>query len=469
MPLITAIRPLGWAARLLLLAVLGVTAGCSDGGHVLEGIKQEGKLVVLTRNGPTTYYEGPHGPDGFEYQLTQELGRSLGVEVEYRLYDSIDELLEALEGGQGHLAAAGLTRTEEREQRYRFGPDYKHVQQQVVCHGRSQMPDGPQDLVDVPVTVLAGSSYEETLQQLQQELPALQWRAQADISTDQILERIWRSREGCTVADSNIASVHLHFYPGLRVAFPISEAQQLAWVLPDHAGGLEDYLEDWLEEAEAKGVMAQINERFYGYVELYDYVDLRAFVRRIDRRLPKYAPLFQTAGKRHDIEWTLLAAQSYQESHWNPKAKSPTGVRGMMMLALPTAKELGVSNRLDAKQSIFGGAKYLRKLIKRLPEQIEQQDRLWFALAAYNIGMGHVRDALTLAEEELEFPYQWHEFQTVLPLLTQKQYYKKLRYGYARGNEPVRYVQRVRQYHDVLLNHLEPSPGRSAAHAVSGS
>lgn len=466
---ITVLRPLRWAPRLLLLSVLGLVSACGNSGQVLEAITQGDKLIVLTRNGPTTYYEGPHGPDGFEYQLTQELGRALDVEVEYRLYDSIDDLLAALLRGEGHIAAAGLTRTEEREQRYRFGPDYRTVQQQVVCHRRSTIPKNAAQLAGQPLTVLADSSYEETLVELQETLPDLQWSAEPELSTDQILERIWRSREGCTLADSNIAALNLHFYPGLEVAFSISEAQQLAWVLPEQAGRLDSYLSKWLRQMHRDGVMAQIEERFYGYIDLYDYVDLRTYVKRIGTRLPKYEPWFRAAGERHGIEWTLLAAQGYQESHWNPKAKSPTGVRGVMMLALPTAKELGVKNRLDPKQSIFGGAKYLRSLVDRVPKDVDEQDRLWFGLAAYNIGMGHIHDGFTLARQRLEFPHHWNEFQTVLPYLSQKQYYKKLRYGYARGNEPVRYVQRVRQYHDVLLNHIQTPATGSSTQIPAGS
>ena len=147
---------------------------------------------------------------------------------------------------------------------------------------------------------------------------------------------------------------------------------------------------------------------------------------------------------------TLLAAQAYQESHWNRRAKSPTGVRGIMMLTLTTAKEMGVESRLDAAQSIMGGAKYLYQQQKRIPESVTGQDRWWQALAAYNVGMGHLNDARMLARKLDLDPDNWLELRGVLPLLSQKKYYSELKYGRARGTEPVTYVNRVRNYQNIL-------------------
>ena len=183
---------------------------------------------------------------------------------------------------------------------------------------------------------------------------------------------------------------------------------------------------------------------------MFDYVDMRKFKRRIRSRLPKYRSLFEKAGRETGLPWTLLAAQAYQESHWNPGAKSPTGVRGMMMLTRNTARSLGIENRLDAYASIRGGAQYLLRMLKRVPDTVQGKDRLWFALAAYNVGFGHLRDARTLATRQGKNPDLWRDVKAVFPLLMRKKYYKTLRYGYARGTEPVRYVQRIRNYRQVL-------------------
>ena len=185
-------------------------------------------------------------------------------------------------------------------------------------------------------------------------------------------------------------------------------------------------------------------------IDEFDYVDMRSFVRRIKSRLPALRPLFEQAAQEYDIPWTLLAAQAYQESHWNRRARSPTGVRGIMMLTQRTARELGVKSRLDPEQSIMGGAKYLYRLQKRIPDTVVGQDRWWYALAAYNVGMGHVHDARRLARKLERNPDSWLELRGVLPLLSQKKYYKDLKYGRARGSEPVTYVNKIRSYQNIL-------------------
>ncbi len=182
-------------------------------------------------------------------------------------------------------------------------------------------------------------------------------------------------------------------------------------------------------------------------------LEAKVFLRRVDNRLPRYRPLFKQAGSRFDIPWTLLAAQGYQESRWNPRAVSPTGVRGIMQLTLVTSSSLGVRNRLDPLQSIRGGARHLARLLKYLPPEIQEPDRTWIALAAYNVGMGHVKDARELARRLGKDPNRWSDLREVLPLLARKEYYATLPHRYARGWEPVNYVRRIRGYHTLLQEH----------------
>ncbi len=178
------------------------------------------------------------------------------------------------------------------------------------------------------------------------------------------------------------------------------------------------------------------------------------FQRHIETRLPQYRRQFEDVAKAYNISWTLLAAQAYQESRWDPHAVSPTGVRGLMMLTRDTASSLGIQNRTDPTKSIVGGAQYFRKLEKRLPRHIGKADRISIALAAYNVGMGHIKDAQHLARRMGKNPHSWDDLKTMLPLLTQKSYYETLRYGYARGWEPVQYVKRIRAYHSLLEQYL---------------
>ena len=182
--------------------------------------------------------------------------------------------------------------------------------------------------------------------------------------------------------------------------------------------------------------------------------EIRRFYHHIETRLPLYRRQFEEVARAYGTSWMLLAAQAYQESHWDRHAVSPTGVRGLMMLTRDTASSLGIQNRLDPAKSIEGGARYFRTLERRLPGHIGKPDRIWIALAAYNVGMGHIKDARRLARRMGKNPDAWQGLKTVLPLLARKPYYETLQYGYARGWEPVRYVKRIRAYHALLEQYL---------------
>jgi len=445
--LITQILVISFSITLLL--------GCTQPDPIMEDIGNKGKLVVLTRNSPSTYYFDAEGnPVGFEYDLSKALANSLNVEVEYKLFDSIDGILEAMNNGEGHLAAAGLTLTDKRAENFVFGPSYKTVQQQVVCHRQSNIPKNVESLQQHSLLIIAESSYEESLKALQVSYPELKWQVTSELSTEQVLEKVVKKEVDCTVADSNIIAINRRYYPKLMVAFPLSEPQELAWVLPSESEYFKEYVSSWLEQIKDNADLGVINERYYGYVDIFDYYDNHVFKKRIKKRLPKYQKLFEQAAKPYAFSWTLLAAQGYQESGWNAGARSPTGVRGIMMLTRNTAESLGVKNRIDPKQSIYGGAKYLDKMIKRIPDEVAAEDKTWFALAAYNVGFAHLQDARKLAVQLKKNPNSWHDMKSVLPLLSQKKYYKTLRYGYARGSEPVLYIDRIRYYHDVLLAQL---------------
>jgi len=422
---------------------------------LLTSIIEKGEMVVLTRNAPTTYYYGPDGETGYEYDLVSAYAEHLGVTVRFKTLCTVEAVLQALSDGKGDFAAAGLTRTENRQRDFRFGPSYLEVRQQLVCRRGNTVPGSIEEMVDVSIEVTAASSYVDRLSELRENVPDLSWW-EKDLTTEQILERVWEGKVDCTVADSNIVSINRRYMPELIVAFPLADTQVLAWALPPDAKALEKSMHEWFDGVE-ESLLTRLYNRYYAHVEIFDYVDTARFKRRIQERLPYYKDIFKEAGEKYDIDWKLLAAMAYQESHWDPLAVSPTGVRGMMMLTLRTAGQLGVENRIDVRESIMGGARYFANLYERVPESVTEPDRTWFAMAAYNVGMGHLYDARGLARELDRDPDIWVEFQEVLPLLAKPEYYQDLRYGYARGTEPVRYVERIRNYYDILSNALNGS------------
>jgi membrane-bound lytic murein transglycosylase F len=207
----------------------------------------------------------------------------------------------------------------------------------------------------------------------------------------------------------------------------------IVWELPHHEHNALSHQER----------IAQLGTKLPAY-------EVKTFLRHIETRLPYYREEFQQAEKNSGIPWTLLAAMAYQESKWNHKAISPTGVRGIMMLTRSTASDLGINNRLDPSTSIAGGARYLSYLQKRIHGDICMPDRMFIALAAYNVGMGHINDARLLAERLGKNSAQWDDLKSVLPLLAHKEYYQDLPHRYARGWEPVQYVKRIRAYRNIL-------------------
>lgn len=417
---------------------------------MLEQVQAQGKLVVVSRNGPTTYYQDANGYTGYEYVLAKAFADSLGVELEIVEQEDLSRMMEAV-GGQGHLAAAGLTVTPKRQRHVVFSRPYMQVTQQLIYHTSEPRPKTIADLIGKRILVIANSSHAERLRALQKDYPELQWQERHDVEMLDLQEMVHHKKVDYAILDSNAFELNAALYPKAKVAFGLTEQEPLAWAFPKSRDtSLLDAANAFLTEFELSGALADTQETFYGHLGEIGYSGALVFAERVDSRLPKWQPLIQAAAAEANLDWLLMAALSYQESHWNPRAKSPTGVRGFMMLTLNTAKEMSITNRLSAEQSIDGGTRYFRKLLDRIPASVTGQDRIWLALAAYNIGYGHLEDARILAQQHGANPNQWSSVREYLPLLTKRQYYKHSRYGYARGHEAVTYVQNIRNFYTIL-------------------
>lgn len=414
----------------------------------LARIKDRGFITVGTLYGLTSYYIDAQGETGFEYELAKAYADYLGVNIKVTASYSIEELFNLLDSGEVDFLAAGLTVTDTRRAKYNFSPAYNSISQKLVFKQGNKRPRTPEDLQG-ELVVTANSSHVETLYKLQELSGQLTWSETAELDSEELLIRILDDEIDYTIIDSHTLAVSRRYYPEISIGFTIEQEQPLAWALPKHGDdALFGTLIEFFGQVHHDGTLLALNDKYFGHVERFNLVDTRAFIQAIETKLPKYQTLFEKYAQ--DIDWRLLAAISYQESHWNPRARSHTGVRGLMMLTLPTARQMGVKSRIDPEQSIRGGAKYVQQMIKRMPDRVPFPDRLWFALAAYNVGLGHLNDARNITEQQGGDPDRWVDVKQRLPLLKQKKYYKHTRYGYARGDEPINYVENIRRYYDTL-------------------
>ncbi|ANS86161.1 membrane-bound lytic murein transglycosylase MltF [Vibrio scophthalmi] len=444
-------------------------AGCqieSEPKSDLDQIRERGVLRVGTLNNQLSYYIGPDGPAGLDYEIARQFAKELGVRLEMKPAYRISNLYPALENGEIDIIAAGLTQSPERMQRFRPGPAYYYVSQQLIYEKGKWRPRNLEQLLAKQnelieenegqpiVTIVGDSHFNQTLSKIQQEHPEFKFTIDPNADVNDLLKEVSESDIRFTVADSVEVSLSQRIYPDVATAFELTEDQPTSWFLRrSEDESLYAMVIEFFGHLKQSGELAQLEEKYIGHVGSFDYVDTRAFIRALDNKLPKWSPLFKQYSEEFD--WRLIAALAYQESHWNPMAKSPTGVRGMMMLTLPTAKSVGVTNRLDPEQSVKGGVEYLRRMVARIPDSIEQHEKIWFALASYNVGYGHVMDARRLTKKQGGNPDQWSDVKERLPLLRQAKYHRQTRYGYARGDEAKNYVENIRRYYQSIIGHIE--------------
>ena len=438
--------------RLLFYTLVAVLVGtCSSAPSLLDQVVEVGELRVVTRHSPTTYFVGPDGPAGPEFDLVRGFAEQLGVTLVVSTVDNVSEILPQLVSGESHMAAAGLSITESRREYLSFGHPYDTVDMHLIYKLGTGKPRSIEEAIGRSIEVVAGSSHSDMLASLSQVYPDLEWSENADVEVADLMEKVAHGELDFTVADSTEFNIQRHFYPDLRVALDLEIADPIAWAYRKGDGDrLLARADDYLIKAERSGLLAQVRDRYYGHTKKFDYVGTRAFIRHFDSRLPRYRPWFEEAGELNGVDWRLLAAIGYQESHWRSHAVSPTGVRGLMMLTEATADYLDIDDRLDPETSIFGGARFYARQTERIADSVEEPDRTWMALAAYNVGFNHIKDARQIVEWQGGDPDTWIDISKALPLLAKREWYSRVKYGYARGWEPVLYVNNIRSYYNIL-------------------
>ncbi|EPK7360275.1 TPA: membrane-bound lytic murein transglycosylase MltF [Kluyvera cryocrescens] len=421
----------------------------------IAAIKERGELRVSTVLSPLTYSTFNDKDIGLDYELAQQFADYLGVTLKITVRQNISQLFDDLDHGNADMLAAGLVYNSERSKNYQPGPTYYSVSQQMVYRVGNTRPRNLSNVTADKLTVAPGQVVISDLQSLKEtKYPDLSWTVDEKRGSVDLMQAVIDGKLDYTIADSVAIGLFQRVHPELAVALDITDEQPVTWFsLQDDDNTLSAAMLDFFNNMNEDGTLARLEEKYLGHGDDFDYVDTRTFLRAVDNVLPDLRPLFEKYAS--EIDWKLLAAISYQESHWDPLATSPTGVRGLMMLTRNTAQSLGLSDRTDAEQSISGGMRYIQDMMTKVPESVPQEERIWFALAAYNMGYAHMLDARALTAKQKGNPDSWADVKQRLPLLSQKPWYSKLTYGYARGHEAYTYVENIRKYQISLVGYLQ--------------
>lgn len=447
------VKRLSFAKGLIALTLLALAALLvrSAPASKLEQIRTSGELRVVSRNSLISHYQGNEGTTGFEYTLLQGFARELGVKLILADEERANELL-AEDEPRFDLVSPSAVTTAGIKDKFTYTQSFLDVGLELIGNSNETLPNSLQDLKGKTVFVVTKSSAILNLQKLQETHKDIQWEMVENAEMTDLLDMIERGHADYAVVDSTIYDIYRYSYPHAQVAFEIHKPEPLAWGLVDSRDkSLYEAAQNYIARIKANGKLKEIATAFLEPQPI-DVTNLDAvmFSERLAKRLPRWENTLKAAADQYNLDWQLLAAIGYQESQWIPNAQSPTGVRGFMMLNTITAKEMGVKNLEDPKQSIAGGAKLLRYLLDNLPESIEGDDRLYMALAAYNQGIGHLNDARALTKRMKGNPNKWDDVAKHFPLLGKPAFAEKATYGFARGWEPVNYVKSVLTYHKIM-------------------
>jgi len=449
---ITKIKAFSWRGTALLASVL--VAACSQ---PVPPPETTGELHVGTRNSPTSYFIAANGePAGFEHDLIQAFSQSQGWTLNWTQKNRPEALFEMLDSHHIHLAAAALPRSVVKERHLISGPVLFETPVHIVYRTSDRKPRNMNDLSGKKLALIIGSGHTPILMRQKRKHHDLSWAALENVWPEELLAQLQAGKYDAVIINGMDFDPMRNVYPELAVAFDVGETQQIVWALsPRSSQTLRNTLARFVEQAQRDGTIKRVYERYFGHVKRLGSSDILGILQRRPQRLPPLRQHFHEAQTLTGIDWRLLAAIGYQESQWNPSATSPTGVRGLMMLTGPTADRMGVKDRLDARQSIIGGARYLALMKESLPTRIPEPDRTWLALAAYNQGQGHMEDARRIAQARGGDPDSWADVKEALPYLSRGTYSNVTRYGYARGGEALHFAENIRNYYEILQR-LEP-------------
>ncbi|MCL7744335.1 membrane-bound lytic murein transglycosylase MltF [Guyparkeria hydrothermalis] len=418
----------------------------------LTQVSDRGVLRVATMIEPTLYIPDSYRPQGLEYDLTGRFADRLGVDVEYLVVPNIDAAYEAVAENRADLAAAGLAIDPARQERFAFSPPYLTVSRKLIHAVDQPIPSGLTELAGLTVAVPAGSANRHWLERISRQPGAVPLTIEERQDKLAILEGIRHGDIEYALTLSHTALLAHKLSDDVAIGPIVGPPVSLAWAFSREADdSLLKAARRFFAEIRSDQQLRGLVDRHYAQFERLDESLSRRFLQDLETRARPYLRTFRRAGERYEIDWRLLASVGYQESKWQPDAVSHQGAYGLMQIILPTARGLGLTDPSNPTANIMAGAKYIAQLRELVPEEATEPDRTYLALAAYNVGIGHLSDALVLTRRQGGDPTQWAAVRERLPQLSDPAIYRDMRYGYARGSETVNYVENIRAFHDLMI------------------
>ena len=460
----------------------------------LPAITESGELRVLFTFNSTGYFVYRGATMGYEYELLSLFARESKLKLKPVVVRDSRMLFDRLNEGEGDVVAAQLV-AGTRETRVAFTAELYETAPVVVqrkgdktgasadvaqaqARERAETPDAqsvrirarlinePGQLAGERVHLPQTSPYRVRLFELSDELTHDIEVVEVDATTDRLVQQLSEGDIAYTVAAENVAALSASEYTNLIIKPAVGPPQQVVWAVRTNAPDLHAKLDAWIAAKKKSGLLRVLYRKYFG--------DRRGFTQRVASRyltsetgkLSPYDDLFREYARIPGWDWRLVASQAYQESRFNPGAKSWAGAAGLMQIMPATARELRV-NANDPRQSVEGACRYLWKLDKRWKAITPESERVKFILASYNVGLGHVEDARRLATKNGDDPDKWTDVAYWLIRKSKRAVYNDpvVKYGFARGTEPVTYVDLILdryEHYKAFVNEPAPDPVAAA-------
>ncbi|WP_346838923.1 transporter substrate-binding domain-containing protein [Microbulbifer sp. SAOS-129_SWC] len=409
----------------------------------LAAIKKRGVLRAVTRNNASSYFMWKGRILGYEYELLEAFAKDLGVRLEMKVVPEHDNFIDMLKNGQADIAANLLTPTSRRKQQgVRFSAR-THKAKVVVVSRPGKEVKKLSDLAGRTVYVRKSSSHYDLVQRIRQQVPGLRVQLVPEsMDIQQIFDKIASGDYDITFADDLTANMERSWRTDIAPSLDLHDDHPHAWMLRQNNPELLSAVNHFLKKPKTLVKRRVLYKKYFNSPK-----PPRPEITKLSKagKISPFDDLVRHYADKHNFDWRLVVAQMFQESTFNPKAKSWVGARGLMQVMPDTGKQVGEKNLFDPETSVRAGMKYLDWLHRKFEDKrISSENMMWFTLASYNAGLGHVYDAQKLAEEKGWDPRVWFgNVDKAMLLLSEKKYYSKARYGYARGREPYDYVRKI--------------------------